>query len=182
MIDPWTEAVREAYASAPTDVRILHTLELRHPTFLDDDGQPEAIRVVLEKAGGRPGSISLRMEADAPLNPSELVDFQKCGFSMTLPELAAGKLPEIEISVDNVTREIMPYLENAVSQRADMEVTYREWLAGDIEGPQYVLHGLTARRIKATTYRVTCTAGFADWLNKRYGELYTVTRFPGLSR
>ena len=40
-----SEALREAYASAPSDVVILHTLELRHPSFIDDDDQPMAIRV-----------------------------------------------------------------------------------------------------------------------------------------
>ena len=41
-----SQALREAYASAPSDVVILHTLELRHPAFVDDDGQSIAIRVV----------------------------------------------------------------------------------------------------------------------------------------
>ena len=41
MPDPaLSEAIREAYAAAPADVVILHTLELRHPAFGDDDGNP----------------------------------------------------------------------------------------------------------------------------------------------
>ena len=31
-----SEALREAYASAPSNVVILHTLEIRHPDFKDD--------------------------------------------------------------------------------------------------------------------------------------------------
>lgn len=34
-----SEAIREAYASAPSDVVILHTLELRHPDFVDENNQ-----------------------------------------------------------------------------------------------------------------------------------------------
>ena len=34
-----TEALKEAYASAPSDVTILHTLELRHPSFADASGK-----------------------------------------------------------------------------------------------------------------------------------------------
>ena len=41
-----SQAIKEAYAAAPSDVVILHTLELRHPAFKDDEGQPTAIRVV----------------------------------------------------------------------------------------------------------------------------------------
>ena len=33
-----SEALREAYASAPSDVVILHTLELRHPDFKNESG------------------------------------------------------------------------------------------------------------------------------------------------
>ena len=37
MPDPTlSEAIQEAYAHAPTDAIILHTLELRHPDFRDD--------------------------------------------------------------------------------------------------------------------------------------------------
>ena len=153
MIDPWKEAIREAYASAPTDVRILHTLELRHPTFLDDDGGLTAIRVVLEKVGGKARTIGLRLEDDAPLQPGQTVQFQACPFGLDLPDLAEGKLPEIQIWVDNVSQEIMPYLENAVSQRADLAVSYREFIDGDDSGPQYILHGLKIRRVKATVYK-----------------------------
>ena len=46
-----SEALREAYASAPSDVVILHTLELRHPSFLDDDGQHNDIRTLRDLAG-----------------------------------------------------------------------------------------------------------------------------------
>ena len=53
-----SEALREAYASAPSDVVILHTLELRHPSFLDDDGQPIAIRVVRDNQ-----DLTARLEA-----------------------------------------------------------------------------------------------------------------------
>ena len=33
-----SEALKEAYASAPSDVVLLHTLELRHPSFVDEQG------------------------------------------------------------------------------------------------------------------------------------------------
>ena len=40
------EAIREAYASCPSDRVVLHTVELRHPAFVDDNGNPTAVRVV----------------------------------------------------------------------------------------------------------------------------------------
>ena len=40
------EAIREAYASCPSNAIPLHTMELRHPAFVDDNGNPTAVRVV----------------------------------------------------------------------------------------------------------------------------------------
>ena len=36
-----SEALKEAYASAPSNVILLHTLELRHPSFVDENGNPQ---------------------------------------------------------------------------------------------------------------------------------------------
>ena len=58
-----SEALREAYASAPSDVVILHTLELRHPSFIDDDGDSIAIRVVRDNQ-----DLKARLESSAPLD------------------------------------------------------------------------------------------------------------------
>ena len=70
-----SEALREAYASAPSDVVILHTLELRHPSFIDDNGLPMAIRVVRDNQ-----NLTARMEGTAPLNAGEMVEFIAMGF------------------------------------------------------------------------------------------------------
>ena len=46
MPDPsLTQAIQEAYASAPSDVVILHTLELRHPEFIDENGTGDGHQV-----------------------------------------------------------------------------------------------------------------------------------------
>jgi hypothetical protein len=53
MPDPTlSEAIQEAYAHAPSDAIILHTLELRHPDFRDDSGQPSR-----HPRGARPGRL-----------------------------------------------------------------------------------------------------------------------------
>jgi hypothetical protein len=56
-----SEAIKEAYASAPSDQIILHTLELRHPAFVDHAGQLVAIRVVRDT-----GDLWARLESQAP--------------------------------------------------------------------------------------------------------------------
>ena len=86
--DTLSLALREAYASAPSDVVILHTLELRHPSFVDDDSQPIAIRVVRDNQ-----NLTARMEATAPLNAFEMVEFIAMGFDLELPPVDTAPVP-----------------------------------------------------------------------------------------
>ena len=86
MPDPALEqAIREAYASAPADTVILHTLELRHPAFADDDGRPTAIRVVRDHV-----DLTARLEAGAPLDAGEAVRFVALAFELELPPVDPG--------------------------------------------------------------------------------------------
>ena len=59
-----SEALKEAYASADSEIIILHTLELRHPAFVDENGLPTAIRVVRDNV-----NHICRLEESAPLMP-----------------------------------------------------------------------------------------------------------------
>ena len=74
-----SQALKEAYASAPSEVVILHTLELRHPSFLDEDGQHVAVKVVRDNQ-----DLTARLEETAPLNPGEMVTFIAMGFDLEL--------------------------------------------------------------------------------------------------
>lgn len=114
-----SEALREAYASA-SDVVILHTLELRHPSFLDDDGQPIAIRVVRDNQ-----DLTARLEAGAPLNSGAMVTFIAMGFDLELPPIDTAPVPEISITLDNASREIVKHLDAASDSQSKIEVTYR---------------------------------------------------------
>jgi Domain of unknown function (DUF1833) len=67
-----TEALAEVYASNPQDEVVLNTLELRHPTFVDDAGNPAPIRVVADYA-----SATATLETDAPLNAGEAVSSRR---------------------------------------------------------------------------------------------------------
>lgn len=65
-----SEALKEAYASADSEIIILHTLELRHPAFVDENGLPTAIRVVRDNV-----NHICRLEESAPLNAGQDVEF-----------------------------------------------------------------------------------------------------------
>jgi hypothetical protein len=105
-----SEAIKEAYASAPSEQIILHTLELRHPAFVDDAGETVAIRVVRDT-----GDLWARLESQAPLQAGERVQFVAMGFELDLPPVDTMPVPEITVTLDNVSREIVK-LEKEMSQ------------------------------------------------------------------
>lgn len=172
-------AIREAYASAPTAVVILHTLELRHSSFRDTSGNPTAIRVVRDMT-----DLTATLEASAPLNPGEAVTFTALAFDFSLPpEDDKGSVPEIVITLDNASAELMRYLDQAVDTNEAIQITYRPYLSTDTTAP-HIDPPLTMslRDIEANLTRVTARASFADVANRRFpAATYTAARFPGLS-
>lgn len=177
--DALSEALQEAYASAPSEVVILHTLELRHPTFLDDDGDPMAIRVVRDNK-----NLNAALEATAPLNSGEIVDFIAMGFDLELPPVNTAPVPEITVTLDNVTRELTKHLDSAVESQDMIEITYRPYLSNDISGPQIDPPlTLVLTEVNADVMRVTGKARMLDIGNKAFpSETYNTSRFAGLAQ
>lgn len=174
-----SQALREAYAAAPADVVILHTLELRHPTFLDDEGEPMAIRVVRDNQ-----DLTARLEVGAPLDAGEMVTFIAMGFDLELPPVDTSPVPEISITLDNVSREIVRHLDGAAESQDVIEVTYRPYLSTDLEGPQMEPPiTLVLTEVSADVFRVTGRARMLDVGNKAFpAETYSASTFPGLTR
>ncbi|MFH2082065.1 MAG: DUF1833 family protein [Pseudomonadota bacterium] len=172
MPDPYlSDALKEAYASAPSDEVIYHTLEFRHAAF----SQP--IRVVRDNA-----DLTARLEATAPVDAGAEVTFVGFAFDLVRPEMSAAGVPQCTIEIDNVSREILANVELAMTSIDPIEVTYREYLASDLLGPQNdPPMTLEIVSITADVFRVRATASFTNIGNTRFpGEDYTTDRFPGL--
>lgn len=174
-----SQAIKEAYASAPLGQVNYDTIEVRHPSFKDDAGLPTAIRVVIGYE-----DIIARLEPEAPLNGGEYVTFVAGAFNLTLPGFKEGEVPQLQLSLDNVSREITGYLESAAANPKPIEVTYRPYLSGDLSGPQMdppVTMVMTS--IQAGVFQVTGTATMDDVNNWPFpSKTYTPDRFPGLVR
>lgn len=173
MPDPaLTAAIREAYASAPANEIVYHTLELRHPSFT----QP--LRVVRDW-----DTLTARLEESAPVDAGRWVEFAPFAFDFHLPEVASGGLPEITITIDHVSAEIVAYLDAAANSTELIEVTYRPYLASDLSMPHMDPPlTLTISEASADIFRVTARATFVDLGNLSFPrELYTSDRFPGLA-
>lgn len=166
-----SQALQEAYASAPSAEVILHTLELRHPSFT----QP--LRVVNDHA-----TLSARLEASAPANPSTWVDFVPFSFRFRLPDVQSAGMPELEIEIDNVSAEVVAYMDQAANSTELIEVTYRPYLSSDTSAPSMdpPLH-LVLHDVEADVFAVRGRASFGDYGNRQFpGQSYDGQTFPGL--
>lgn len=168
-----SQAIKEAYASAPNDVVDYHTLEFRHPSFTSP------IRVVRDYV-----NLTATLEADAPSNPGEAVVFTGYAFELDLPEVGPDARPEITIRIDNVSLEIEDAMNRAIQTTDVVEVTYRPYLSGDTSAPAMDPPlTMTLTSVSADQFQVTAKAIVGDYTNRRFPfEEYTTNRFPGLVR
>lgn len=175
MPDPWTSSWAEAEATAPAGVKQYDTLELRHPAFADSAG-PFALRIV----NGTDDQV-LTLEAGAPLNGGEAVTFTAVAFRAERPEIAEGRIPSSRITIDNVARGLLPYLEAAVAYRADLVVCFRQYRSDDTSEPAYGPIEFLLRNVRVSNGSITGTATLQNLANKRFpGRVCTIEQFPGL--
>ena len=159
-----SEALKEAYASAPSDVILLHTLELRHPSFMDDAGNQTAIRVVRDNI-----NHVCRLEESAPLDGGQEVEFVAMAFDLELPPVETIPVPEITLTLDNVSTEIIQYLDQASNELSCPQMN-----------PPITL---VITDITADISKISATARMMDIGNKSFpAENYTVKKYPGLGR
>lgn len=166
-----SQAIKEAYASAPNTEVAYHTLEIYHPSFTTP------IRVVRDFV-----DLSAKLEASAPRDASTYVTFVGFGFDLVLPEVSSTGVPTLQITIDNVSRDIMAGLEAAVTTSTPITMIYRLYISSDLTAPQNnPPMSMTIISLQADVFKVTATATFGDLVNKKFPSvLYNVEKFPGL--
>lgn len=165
-----SQAIKEAYASASS--LIYHTLELYHPAFTDP------IRVVRDGL-----MLSARLEAGAPRNAGALVDFVPFAFDIVPPEVTVSATPQMQIEIDNVSRDVLAQIDRTLGRTELITVIYRAFTPANLDiGPENDPPlELTIFTISATVFRIKATAGFTNLSNRRFPAVdYTAEVFPGL--
>lgn len=173
MPDPaLSAAIQEAYASAPVDQVIYHTLELWHPAF------SEPIRVVRDF-----NALDARIEAGAARNAGAVVTFVAFAFDVVPPDQTTSGVPQCIIEIDNVDRTILAQIDLAVMTAEPITAIYRAYLSDALlDGPENdPPMELTLISVSATPFRIRATAGFPDLVNLKFPKLdYELETFPGL--
>lgn len=167
-----SQALKEAYASAPAGVVVYHTLEIRHSAF------DEPIRVVRDRM-----DLTATLEDDAPANPGETVLFRAYAFDLMRPEVSLTGLPQCQFEIDNVDRLIVANIELAIATTELIKVTYREYLSTDLSAPQNDPPlTMTLVTVTADTFRVKAVAGFRNLNNYKFPRMeYDTEIFPQLA-
>ena len=172
MPDPaLSAAIAEAYASAPVDQVILHTVELHHPVFA------VPIRVVRDRV-----ALEARLEAGAPRDPGAVVTFVPYAFDLTPPDQITSGAPQCVLEIDNISREILVQVRAAIQAAVPVELIYRAYLDDlALDGPENDPPlRMELQQLSAPPLRIRATAGFPDLLNKSFPRLlYGIEAFTG---
>lgn len=171
------EALKEAYASSDVSKPPIYTLELHHPTFFDDEGQRTAIRVVRAFR-----DYTFGLENTAPLNPGQMVLFQKCAFEFKEPGFSENKVPVFPIGINGVSREINKYLEEAIQTRAPIVVYLRPYLLSNPTKPAMdPPYRFELTNVDVDLFQVTGECNLKDVYNRGFpGDIYTTDVWYGL--
>lgn len=167
-----TDAIKEAYASCPSDVAVLETIEIYHPDW------SSVIRLVRDKQ-----NLTAHLEADAPNDPDADVVFTALDFTLDHPRVGEGR-QELTVSVDNITAAFMPLIEaHDLSSADEVKIIYRPYLSTDLTGPHMNPPlQLVVKSIAASMSRLSLSCGYAEFANYRFPrKVYTSDEFPGIA-
>lgn len=162
-------ALKEAYASS-TGI-LYHTIELRHPNFTSP------IRVVRDYQ-----DLTARLEATAPENAGQDVLFVAFSFDFSKPEVSPNGVPQLTITIDNVSRDIVANIELATGSTGLIQVIYREFSSVDLSHPQNDPPiTMDIMSVTATVFQVKAVAGFPNLMRRKFPTMqYSAEHWPGM--
>jgi hypothetical protein len=164
-------AMEEAYASAPSDVIILHTMELNHPAFA------EPVRVVTGEEPIGDGPVLLTLETGVE------VAFTPLAFDVTPPGFDDDGPTSGKLGIDMVSGLLFDHLVAAASSAGVIDVTYRGYRSDVRFEPGDVITGLKLRAVTLTATRAEGEIGFDEVGRQAFPRrTYTIDQYPGLFR
>lgn len=168
-----SEGIAQAYASATVGDPILRTLEIRHPSFTDDDGNAISIWIVNDL---RP--------LTATDETSVVRTYLPCPFEYISPDQSDSGAPKgAQVSIDNVSREVVRVLMQARESDDPVLIVERQYLPSDTSAPHVL--PVTVAELQspvATSETVSGAIVFGGLTNKKYPRrIFTPEDFPGLA-
>lgn len=168
-----TAAMEEAYAAAPSDVAILHTLELSHPSITP-------IRVVTGDDGPVDGdptdnTIVLTLETGASAT------FTCMAFDVTPPGFDDDGPTSGKIRIDGISNLLVPYMETVASNAGSIKVVYRAYRSDLRTEPGDVISGLRIKSVDISPTAAEATIGFDEVGVQAFPRsIYDVDNYPAI--
>lgn len=154
--------MREVYASAPTDTRIIHTLELRLP-------QGVTLRYAL-------GYSDETLGVDGVMQV-----FQAAQMDLALPTREAGGNQTIRFAVGVVDSEPYRLISEALATGLPAFLIYREYTNQDRTEPGFKQAKMLIKNGGFSGNALTIDASYYDFLNTAWPrERYTAESAPGV--
>jgi hypothetical protein len=173
MTDFLTARLRQRYAVAEGDAPWV-TVELYHPTF--EDG---AVRFVTGRDYGDP--LSATLEADAPRDAGESVDFEPMAFDMIPPGMDGNGPTPARVRMDNVSGEILRIMRRTITTNEPVEIIYREFDPDDLSEPGGYVRDLFLKNVTVTGTTASAEIGRREVQVQAVSrEVYDRARFPAL--
>ena len=166
-----SEALLEAYASCPPNVKVYETLEINHPSF-------ESPAYIVANVGD-----DMEFTLENPGSPATPTTFVACPLQCGYPEQREGQAPSCTVKIDNVNRELVPQIEAALGVRAYITVTYREYLGSDTSEPAYGPIEFVLSNVQMTGPTLTGTVVVKNLQNKQFprkDKYYSYLQFRSL--
>lgn len=176
MAATYTDAWAEGEANCVTDGEQFITVELQHPGFTDEADQPIPLRYVLDVM-----DRSFAIEDGAAFDAGETVLFAAAGFECEHPTMAEGRPPVARLRLDDVTGDLVVYLDKAKAFRADLKVIIRGYRSDYPAAPSYGPIELVLTDITKDSTGVEGTATIVDFGDRKVpSRVYTLEDYPGL--
>jgi len=154
--------LKVVYASAPTNELIIPTLEVQLPT--------EWIRVCCGFEDQYLG-----------LETSEMVWFQACSLSITLPSKNATGVQTLNFGVPGMDGQTQRHVDVALEEDIEVKLIYREYLQSDKSAPARAPYVMTMRGGAFVGDDGEFQAGYYDILNTAWPrERFTAETAPGI--
>ena len=151
------------------------SIELNHPSF------PAPVRAVNDVQ-----DHALPLEDSAPVDPGQTVPFTAIPFDTPWFEQQDGQVSSINVRIDNIGREVMPHLDQAVTVDAALQVTFRCHMWSAADGSATTAMDpivLDLRQVTVNESYVQGTASPGDLANLQFLRvIYDIENYPALSQ
>ncbi len=159
------KAIEIAYASAPADDPIIHTLQLINPDF-------------------EVGEFCLCSGFDdlvMGLESGEQKNFLAMGLGIQLPERSITGREDLSFGIGNITGYTRQQMLKAKNGGQETTLIYRPYLASDFSSPAQKPLTMTVVGYADDRQTATISASFRDLMDRRWPSvLFTPQKYPGV--